>query len=457
MSNLESVATEPGCNPAAAPCALASVLVIDDEEIVCNTLSVLLRAGGFEVVTARSGEEGVELLRGRQFEVAITDLAMSGMDGIRTMAALKEVDPDVQVIILTGYETVESIIAALRQGACDFLLKPIGMAQLRPALMRALDRRRPKAALPVHGASRTVLATLNREDLIPAILTLAQRTMRAGAAGLALVPFEGVGMRVDLSDDHGPFTEAVAESIAQIAMQADEPLRDPSLEATPSQNGDAGIPAGSVLAYPLDAGNASLGALVLWRDQGVAKFSAFDVQRGRLLADEIVIALVNARLSRELSRKVEELKAAHGELARAEARAGTGIESAREAIIVFDREGVVRDFNPMAEQIFGWSRQQTLGRNLADFAIPPRLLEVFRKHLETAYRVGKDPLDKCLEVYALRQNGEEFPLEVSTTVIETPQGKLLSAFARDISERKRAEQSLREAEERFRSLFTSDL
>ena len=306
--------------------------MIDDEEIVSNTLSALLKAEGFDVVTALSGEEGVELLRGRHFEVAIADLVMPGMDGIQTIAALKDVDPDVEVIILTGHATVDSTIAALRQGACDFLLKPIGMAQLRPALMRALEMRRPKASLPLYEAGRTLLATLNREDLIPAVLALAQRTQRASAAGLALVPLEGTGLRVALSDGHGPLTEAAVESIGQIAMQVGEALRDLSLEAGHSQRGDAAIPPGSVLTYPLEIRNAMLGALVLWRDQGRAQFSAFEVERGKLLADEIVISLENARLHRELLHKVKELETARGVAARAEARARAVMETAQEVV-----------------------------------------------------------------------------------------------------------------------------
>ena len=118
-----------------------------------------------------------------------------------------------------------------------------------------------------------------------------------------------------------------------------------------------------------------------------------------------------------------------------------------------DKEGVVWDLNPQAVGMLGRSREQTVGRNLADFAIPPRLRDGFRNHLETAYREGKDPLTGCLEVYALRENGEEFPIEISTAIIETPQGKLLCTFARDITERKRAEKATQESEAKLQAIF----
>ena len=404
---------------------------------------MMLKADGYEVVTAQSGKEALERLRRQHFEVALTDLVMPEMDGIQTLAALRDLDPDIQVIVVTGYASVESAVTAIEQGACDYLLKPLDMAQLRSALSRALERRRLNTTLSLYEASRTLLATLDRRDLIPAVLDLAQRAADASAAGLARVSPDGTGLHVDLSKTDGPLTEAAVKSSAQQALQTHETLREPFFMAGHSQGPEAGIPAGSVLAYPLEVRNALRGALVLWRDKGVAPFTVSELRRGKILAAEIAIALDHSHLYRELSRKVEELERAHGEAARAEAHARAIVETAQEAIILLDQEGVVRDFNPKAAEIFGWSREQAVGRDLADFAVPPRLLDVFRKHLEAAYRVGKDPIDKSLEVYALRQNGEEFPLEVWTTVIETPQGKRLSTFARDITARKRTEQQTR--------------
>ena len=451
MSIPESVATGPGNEPA-APFALARILVIDDETVVCRALSAILKADGYEVVTAQSGKDALERLRGQHFELAIADLVMPEMDGIQTMAALRGLDPDIEFVVLTGHAGVESAVAALKLGASDYLLKPINIPQLRAAVTRALERRL-STGLALYEASRTLLATLERREPILAVLELGQGAMRATTAGLALVPPEGTGLQVDLSRGDGRLGEGAVKRLAQEAMQAHEALRDPFFEVGHPHNGEAGIPAGSILAFPLQVRNATLGALVLWRDKGVAPFAIWEQRRGKILAAEIAIALDNARLSRELSRKAEELAAAQSKVARAEAHARAIVDTAREAILLFDKEGVVWDLNPKALEMFGRSRGETVGQNLAEFAIPPRLRGAFRKHVEKVYRAGRDPVEKCMELMALRKNGQEFPLELLTTLVETPQGTLLSTFARDITERKRAEQRLRESEAKYRTLL----
>ena len=139
MGVLESVTTGTGANPV-APSPPASVLVIDDEAGVRQALSAMLQADGYAVVTAGSGKEAVEQSRRRHFDLAITDLLMPEMDGIQTMAALKGVDPALEVMVLTGHGGVDCAVDALRQGACDYLRKPLTMAQLCTAVAGALEK-----------------------------------------------------------------------------------------------------------------------------------------------------------------------------------------------------------------------------------------------------------------------------------------------------------------------------
>ncbi len=457
MSLMPSPAIEPGVLPAESPLAaspskLAKVLVIDDEEVVAHTLSVMLKADGFDVAIARSGEEGVGLLRGGEFNVVITDLVMPGLGGIQTLEAVREINPDIPVMILTGYATVNATIAALRHGACDFLLKPLSLAQLRAAVARALASRRPKVELPPNDPALSILAALQPEDRTAAALKLAKRTMRASAAAIAVIPREGEELLIELSKDSGSLTPAVVRHHAKEAFKHGEPIYEPLCTGnrSPSKNGTT--PPGSVLIYPLASHGTTYGALMLWRDPSLAEFSAFDVTGGKVLAEEIAVALDDARLSSGLRHKVgsatDTTKGVHS----TETVAKAVIATSHEAIVLLDKSGVVQDCNPAAEKTFGVPRRRAVGRKFSDFAFPPAQAPVFDAHLDKAYREGRDPHYGPMKVLAVRGNGEEFPIEISTAAIEAPQGRLLSTFGRDITVRMQAFDALRASEEQFRQL-----
>jgi CheY-like chemotaxis protein len=325
-SVLEEITTGLG-NGTLSLLPLACVLIIDDETMVAGVLSAMLRADGYEVVTAQSGKAAVDRMQRQHFDLAITDVVMPGMGGIQTLAALKGIDPEIEVIVLTGHASIGSAVGALKQGACDYLLKPINVFELRAAVARALERRWLNTALSSFGAGPALLATLDRQDLIPAVLELAQRTLRATGVGLALLGPKNTELCVEISECDGQFGEASVRNLAEQAIRAREALRDPASPAYRSPGEEAGWQEGSVLAYPLEVRGTLLGALVLWREKCVTPFTAFELRGGKILAAEIAITLDNTRLRRELSRKVEELETTRSAMARAEARARTIIDA----------------------------------------------------------------------------------------------------------------------------------
>ena len=125
---------------AAAP--NGSILVIDDEEIMREILDTLLSREGFEVRLASSGEEGLDLARATPFDVAIVDIMMPGLDGIATLDELKRIDEDLAVLIITAYASVESAIAAMKNGAFDYITKPFKNDEVLVVIRNALERRR---------------------------------------------------------------------------------------------------------------------------------------------------------------------------------------------------------------------------------------------------------------------------------------------------------------------------
>ncbi|HKP85919.1 MAG TPA: response regulator [Blastocatellia bacterium] len=136
------------------------LLVVDDEESVALTVSEVLRLDGYEVDTSLSGEDAVERLRTTQYDLVLTDLHMEGGDGLSVLTEVKRASPLTIAIVLTGFASLESAIAAMRQGAYDYLVKPCIIDDMKHTIQRGLEHRRLMLA---EQEARANLELLNRE------------------------------------------------------------------------------------------------------------------------------------------------------------------------------------------------------------------------------------------------------------------------------------------------------
>ena len=118
------------------------VLVIDDDPLMREFLAEALRRGGYAVDVETSGAAGVERFARDRHDIVITDLKMPGMDGLTVLRRVRELDSEAQVIMMTAYGTIDSAVAALREGASDYLLKPFRPDALAVAVSRARERAR---------------------------------------------------------------------------------------------------------------------------------------------------------------------------------------------------------------------------------------------------------------------------------------------------------------------------
>jgi two-component system response regulator AtoC len=117
-----------------------SILIVDDEKGIVEWLKYALEREGYEVATALSGGEAIELARNTYFHCVITDIKMAGMDGLELLKKMKEEDPDIIVIIITAYGTFESAVEALRGGASDFITKPFRIDEITFRLKNVFER-----------------------------------------------------------------------------------------------------------------------------------------------------------------------------------------------------------------------------------------------------------------------------------------------------------------------------
>ncbi|NOY92757.1 MAG: sigma-54-dependent Fis family transcriptional regulator [Deltaproteobacteria bacterium] len=158
------------------------ILVVDDERISRHTTVRQLEDAGYRAQAASDGREGLEMLDAQAFDVILTDLRMPGMSGIELLTNIKERAPEVEVILMTAYATVETAVAAMQGGAVDFLSKPFAFAELELRLRRIAE-----------------LADSRRE--VSRLRALLKRTTMPGLVGQSRAMVQ-VGERISLFADN---------------------------------------------------------------------------------------------------------------------------------------------------------------------------------------------------------------------------------------------------------------
>ena len=109
---------------------MPKILVVDDEAANRVTLERILRREGWEVVQAPDGRQALELVRTQGADVVVSDLNMPGMSGLELLRATREVSPDIEFVVMTAYGTVETAVEAMKDGAYDFVTKPLKRREL---------------------------------------------------------------------------------------------------------------------------------------------------------------------------------------------------------------------------------------------------------------------------------------------------------------------------------------
>lgn len=127
------------------------ILVIDDEPDICETLETVLSLAGYAVSTAGSGAAAIEQAKGEPFDLVITDLRMPGLSGVDTVAALKQLNPSIAAIVVSGYASEEVALRCSAEGAAQIVDKPFDLDVLLRAVRAALHEPPAGRAAPHDG------------------------------------------------------------------------------------------------------------------------------------------------------------------------------------------------------------------------------------------------------------------------------------------------------------------
>src|SRR5467141_291299 len=171
---------------------LDRILVVDDEEPIREIVASMLSSAGYACKQAGSGMEALAVLNsGEEFELMLSDLMMADLDGIGLLERTKERYPDMQVVMVTAVHDISVALAAIRNGAYDYLLKPFEREQLLATVRRAMENRRLKLENRAYQTNLETLVAARTEQLRKAMVEL-ERSYD--------ITLEALGDALDLKD-----------------------------------------------------------------------------------------------------------------------------------------------------------------------------------------------------------------------------------------------------------------
>lgn len=203
------------------------LLVVDDEASIREVLKQVLGYEGYRVELAASGGAALTAYRAQPFDLVFLDVKMQGIDGLDTLEQLRAIDPDVRVVMISGHGTIATAVQAVKQGAFDFLEKPLDSDRLLVTVQRALDNRRllgENARLrdSLARATDAKFAMIGTSDGLEAVRALVKR----------LAPTNG---RVLITGENGSGKELVARLIHEGSQRRREPFVEVNCAAIPSE------------------------------------------------------------------------------------------------------------------------------------------------------------------------------------------------------------------------------
>lgn len=324
---------------------LTKVLIVDDERGVRDLLSSQLSRRGYAVRCAASGEEAVAAAREERFQLAMCDLNMPRMNGLQVMDRLKSQDPDIEIILATGYATVENAVEAMRLGATEVLQKPFDLDQLNAAVDKALLRSRLLAELALYESSRALLVRLKLAELLPTVIAHLVELLAADEA-YVLLKDDGGLWRVAVSRGLDPVPPPVEAPLERLLAACREPVLVAGAPRLDSRFAFLPEPARarSCLLGPLWGREELLGLLCAGR-LAEPNLGSLDIRHASIFCREVALALDNARLYGALEDKVAALERARVEIQESQARL---VQSEKMAVVGLLAGGLAHEIaNPL--------------------------------------------------------------------------------------------------------------
>ena len=296
----------------------AKILVIDDEQIVHESCNRILTEEGYEVKNALTGQEGFKKIEDEPFDLVITDLKMPGISGMEALKKIKKDNPNIGIIMVTGYSTAETAVEAMKLGAFDYLPKPFTPDELISVINKAVEKKKVLIETmhlesAYRDATKAISSSLNINEVLELIVKSVVNLLKVKGCGVNLLDDtrEKLKTRVafGLSENYlakGPLDadKSVTESIEGKTVFIEDIANDTRVQY-PKEAKKEGIV--SILSIPLKAKENVIGVLRVYTGE-VRRFNDEEMDMVNKLAEQAGIAVVNAKLYKDIKDDYESLK-----------------------------------------------------------------------------------------------------------------------------------------------------
>lgn len=295
-----------------------AILVVDDEKDIRDSILNMLRRRGFDADAVSSAEEAIVQIKAKRYELVLMDIVLPELSGIQALEQVKKISPETEVIMITGHASIGTAIESMRNGAFDYLEKPLSPERLIGIIYKALDRHLLAEQVALYEISKAVFSTINLDELLNIIVELTMRVLRADDTSVMLFDDKGqlyIAVSNGLSEQVRKDTRLkVGERIAGWVAESRQPLiLINGLKGDMRFEGVRDNISSSII-IPLISGSSVLGILTANRTVNKENFNKGDLYKANIFASLVSLALNNAQLYRRLLKVNEDLNASQKQL-----------------------------------------------------------------------------------------------------------------------------------------------
>jgi len=296
----------------------AKILVIDDETIVHESCSRILTDEGYIIESAFTGQEGLKKIEEGSYDLVITDLKMPGISGMEALKKIKDNNPDIGIIMVTGYSTAETAVEAMKLGAFDYLPKPFTPDEIISVVSKAIEKKQilietKHLESAYRDATKAISSSLNLNEVLELIVKSVVNLVKVRGCSLNLLDDTRKTLKTrvafGLSEDYlakGPIDadKSMTESIEGKTVFIEDVARDPGIQY-PDEAKNEGIV--SILSIPLRAKKKVIGVLRVYTGEA-RQFTDGEMDMLNKFAEQAGIAVMNAKLYQDVKEDYESLK-----------------------------------------------------------------------------------------------------------------------------------------------------